>query len=193
VLDELKNRARHSPVPNAFLFTGFVPWESVIGLCAASQVFVTLSLSEVQPMTIIEAELCGLPIIARMDESLLGLVEDGVNGFLTDEDRLVPDRILELLRDPSKTERFSRESAAGSSSHSIDKTVALMECFYEETICQRSKPVGSRMRHGYRSPGEGSAVAGAHGSGPDHLPAALRGGPAALRTGATRPDAASLI
>jgi 1,2-diacylglycerol 3-alpha-glucosyltransferase len=136
-LDELKRRAAQSVAPAAFVFTGFLPWESVICHLAAAELFVTVSLSEVQPMTIIEAQLCGLPALARRDEASEGLVTDGENGFLVEADELAAGRIVALARDPALYRRMSEESLRRSQGLSIENTVTRMEQLYGELLDRR--------------------------------------------------------
>jgi 1,2-diacylglycerol 3-alpha-glucosyltransferase len=134
VLDSLRQKAREYERPEAFIFTGFMPWESVIKQYAASQLFITLSLSEVQPMTLIEARVCGLPAIVRRDDSYLGLVEDGENGYVVDEDMAAVERILHLADNPAELCRFSRRNLGTAREFSITKTAALMEELYASAI-----------------------------------------------------------
>ena len=146
-LDALKHRAEDSAAPGAFVFTGFLGWEAVISHLAASHLFVTVSLSEVQPMTIIEAQLCGLPVVARRDESYFEVILDGKNGYLVDEDSEVIERIIELSRDAEKCAEFSRESLRRSQNLSIENTVTRMEHLYTELIASRGAPGGHMGLH----------------------------------------------
>ena len=136
-LDPLKRRAQDSAAPAAFVFTGFLGWEAVIAHLASSNLFVTVSLSEVQPMTIIEAQLCGLPVVARRDESYFEMILDGKNGYLVEEDSEVVEKILELARDGRKWADFSRESLRRSQNLSIENTVSRMEELYGTLIGSR--------------------------------------------------------
>jgi 1,2-diacylglycerol 3-alpha-glucosyltransferase len=141
-LDPLKRRAAESAAPAAFVFTGFLPWESVISHLASADLFVTLSLSEVQPMTIIEAQLCGLPVVARRDEASEGLVADGENGWLVDADELAADRVVALCRDRALYRRMSEESLRRSQGLSIENTVTSLERLYGDLAARR----GGRKR-----------------------------------------------
>ena len=145
-LDPLKKRAAESRTPGAFVFTGFLGWESVIGLLASSHLFVTVSLSEVQPMTIIEAQLCGLPVVARSDESYFEVIVDGMNGYLVAEDAQIVERILDLAHDPEKRGRFSLDSLSRSQNLSIENTVTRMEQLYGELIASGGARAGFARR-----------------------------------------------
>src|SRR3989344_324384 len=60
------------------------------------------------PNVIIEAMLCGLPVVATKISAIPELVEDNVNGFLVDEkdERMLADRVEILLKDPEKRKGF---------------------------------------------------------------------------------------
>ncbi len=100
--DDLAAAARAAGLDRQVLLTGPVPWERIVELYAIAHAFATASLSEVHPMTLIEAAMCGLPIVARRDISFVGLVRDGYNGFLVDSDRA--DR-RQAGRDPARRDQ----------------------------------------------------------------------------------------
>ncbi|MDA8333908.1 MAG: glycosyltransferase family 4 protein [Peptococcaceae bacterium] len=76
----------------------------VPGLLTGADLFVLLSAFEGLPLTVMEAMLAGLPVVAYAVGGLAEMVEDGVNGFLLppgDLDGAV-DRISALLDDPRR-------------------------------------------------------------------------------------------
>ena len=85
--DDLAAAACAAGLDRQVLLTGPVAWERMVEIYAIAHAFATASLSEVHPMTLIEAAMCGLPIVARRDVSFVDLVKDGYNGFLVDSDR----------------------------------------------------------------------------------------------------------
>ncbi len=129
---------RLGPASHAIRFTEAIPWESIIPYYAAADMFLTVSLSEVQPMTVIEALACGLPIIARRDTCYAGLVQDGVNGYLVDQDQAAVGKILELAHDPALRARCARASGDLSDAFSVERTVAMLEQYYAEAIARRA-------------------------------------------------------
>jgi 1,2-diacylglycerol 3-alpha-glucosyltransferase len=142
-LPTLMRAAASGPASRAIRFTEAIPWESVIPHYAVADAFISLSLSEVQPMTVIEALACGLPIIARRDACYTGLVQDGVNGFLVDQDQEAVGRMLELARDRALRERCARASRDLSRQVSVERTVSMLERYYAESIARRA---GGRAR-----------------------------------------------
>lgn len=75
-----------------------------------AKVFVLTSDSEGLALSMMEAMLCGLPVVVSNVGDLGDLVEDGVNGFLIDQRTpdAFADRITELLTDSSRYDQCSR-------------------------------------------------------------------------------------
>jgi len=114
------------------ILTGSVRWEQIHRLYSIADVFVTASLSEVQPMTLIEASMCGLPIVARHDPAYTGLVLDDYNGYLVASDRAIAARALDLLHDEGKRQRFSENARSLSEEFSAENHVRQLEALYRQ-------------------------------------------------------------
>jgi 1,2-diacylglycerol 3-alpha-glucosyltransferase len=109
--EELVRIARALGVEDSVILTGFVPWESVYRLYSISDLYVTTSLSEVHPMTLIEAAMCGVPGVARRDESYMTLIHHGENGYLAQTDAELRAFVERLIDDAEMRSRF-REATA---------------------------------------------------------------------------------
>lgn len=131
---ELVETAKRAGVDNKVVFTGFVNWSEVYKLYSISNIFVTASLSEVHPMTLIEGAICGLPSIARRDDSYLDLIHEGKNGYLVDTDDGLTEKVEELLSDPAKLKSFSAAALEISKTFSADNHVARMEKLYKKVL-----------------------------------------------------------
>ncbi|MBU0495820.1 MAG: glycosyltransferase [Chloroflexi bacterium] len=116
------------------LFPGYVEWEQMPRVYAMAGVFVTASLSEVHPITVIEAAMCGRPIVARRDDSYLDLVRDGYNGYLVDADSQIAARVWEILNDEAQWRAFSRNALALSAGFSVEVHVDRVESLYEQVL-----------------------------------------------------------
>ena len=131
---ELKRKAIELNLKKEFVFTGFVNWELVYRLYSISDLFVTCSLSEVHPMTLIEASMCGLSIIARYDESYLDLVLDGINGYLVEDESQMANKIKLLLEDNELLQKFKDSSQEISKRFTSENHVDRIEKLYEEIL-----------------------------------------------------------
>jgi 1,2-diacylglycerol 3-alpha-glucosyltransferase len=132
--DELAAAMRAAGLDRQALLTGPVPWERMVELYAIAHVFATASLSEVHPMTLIEATMCGLPIVARRDVSFVGLVRDGYNGFLVDSDRAIAGKLAEILQDETKQRSFAHNALTLSGQFTIEAHVDKLEALYRQVI-----------------------------------------------------------
>ena len=67
-------------------FTGFVPYPNIPGYLHMADAFVTASVTEVHPLSIIEAMAAGLPVLGITSPGVGDTITDGVNGFLSDHE-----------------------------------------------------------------------------------------------------------
>ncbi len=66
----LQKLAGRAGVGRQVVLTGGVPWQDMPGIYTLADVFATASLSEIHPMTLIEAVSSGLPAVARRDPGI---------------------------------------------------------------------------------------------------------------------------
>ncbi len=128
---ELKKLASANGVECQVIFAGFVDWSRMHLIYRACQVFMTASVSEVHPMTLIEAAIAGLPLVARDDEAYKPLLEDGVNGFLVPSDADLAVKLERLLEDEALRSSFSMASLQRSEIYTAEHHVKNVKSFYE--------------------------------------------------------------
>ena len=133
-LKDLIREASELHLHKEVVFTGFVNWELIHRLYSIATVFVTASLSEVHPMTLIEASMCGLPIIARKDESYFDLVQNDINGYLVDNEQELTLKLKELISNSQKLREFSKSSLYISQSYTAQTHVNKLENFYQKVL-----------------------------------------------------------
>lgn len=130
LLEAMTEEAQRSGVGRQLLFTGAVPWERVSEFYLAADLFATASLSEIHPMTLIEATACGLPAVVRRDEAYEELVVEGISGYLADTDEQLVERLSRLLPDTDELERLSRNALRQAEHLTIEASAARMEALY---------------------------------------------------------------
>jgi 1,2-diacylglycerol 3-alpha-glucosyltransferase len=133
-LPELIKKTKELGLEKSFIFTGFVNWDIVYRLYSIADVFVTASLSEVHPMTLIEATMCGLSVIVRKDDSYLDLCVNGENGYLVESDEEITEKLNELVSDNGMMKKFSNSSLEISKSFTADNHVEKVEKLYKRMI-----------------------------------------------------------
>lgn len=113
------------------LLPGFIPWNQMYLYYALGQIFATASISEVHPMTLIEAAIAGLPSVTRDDDAYKPLLQEGVNGHLapTDEDMA---RLIEgLLDDPDRLAQYSKAIRATADEYTADVHFRNVLAYYQ--------------------------------------------------------------
>lgn len=89
-------------------FLGQVDPESVIELYESADIYLNASEIDNQPLSILEAFACGLPIVTTGAGGIPDIVTDGVNGFVVpcgDHEKLA-DRAMQLLEQPEVARRM---------------------------------------------------------------------------------------
>ena len=131
---QLAAAARAWGLDRQVLLAGPFPWELMPQIYTLAQVFATASLSEIHPMTVIEALMCGLPIVARRDASFVDLVRSGYNGFLADSDAEIAPRVAALLQDAALRHDFAEHARALSAQFTVEAHVDRLEKLYRQVI-----------------------------------------------------------
>lgn len=136
-----KQIAKSYGIEDKVTFTGFIDWSIVHNYYEAADIFISASLSETYSMTILEALLCGLPVVVREDESYLDRITHGVNGFLAKSDEELSEYMVKLANDAELRKLFSKECNRRSKNFLPDTFVNRHIAFYEEVIKSYPKPI----------------------------------------------------
>ncbi len=83
-MESIKRQVRAVPGEGRVFLVGSVPYEEIPPFQAAIDVMVTTSLSETQPLAYTEAMAAGTPIVALRAPGAVDMVDDGVNGLLSE-------------------------------------------------------------------------------------------------------------
>ena len=99
-LEEYRMLVQELGMAKRVTFTGGVPYEKIPAYLKASDFFVSASVSEVHPLTFIEAAAAGLPSLGIRSPGVEDLVRDEDTGFVAeDNDLSFGLRFLRLIRD----------------------------------------------------------------------------------------------
>jgi glycosyltransferase involved in cell wall biosynthesis len=104
--------------------------EAAIERLQGARLLVSPSTREGFGITVFEANACGVPalVVQDHDNASTELIDDGVNGFITNLDPLeIADRIKTYLGDPAAQARMSRAAHAAASTYSWENYVTRME------------------------------------------------------------------
>ncbi len=118
-------------------FLGMVDRAELPDILRDATVFLSASTTEVHPISVIEAIASGLPMLAVKDEAFENMIENGENGYQVPLDvDVFAKKLVEMLKDPNKLERFGKKSTELSKKFSIEGQVQSLEALYIESILQ---------------------------------------------------------
>lgn len=136
-VDNLRDQAQKAGVGEKVLFAGCVEYEDVPGYLNLADAFVTASVTEVHPLSVIEAMAAGLPVLGIRSPGVGDTVVDGVNGFLAGHD--LAEFSLKMYRLMSEDElrtRLAENARQDSGQYSILNTSKRILGFYEELVAR---------------------------------------------------------
>jgi 1,2-diacylglycerol 3-alpha-glucosyltransferase len=85
--ESLKQAAARTAAVGRIHFTGMLPYDELPRYLSTCDIFVTASVTEVHPLSVIEAMAAGLPVLGIHSVGVGDIVEDGVTGFLASYDQ----------------------------------------------------------------------------------------------------------
>ncbi|MBI5829283.1 MAG: glycosyltransferase, partial [Chloroflexi bacterium] len=97
--------------------------------------FVTASLTEVHPLSLIEALTAGLPALGIASPGIEDTIIDGANGFLCPNDiAAFTGKLTRLMLDDELRRRFAAGAAASAAQYDVRITAAALLACYERVI-----------------------------------------------------------
>ncbi len=134
-LDDYSELAGELGISERVHFTDQVPYEDVPGYLALGDYFVTASLSEVHPLTVLEAMAASLPVLGIHSPGIADTVKHEYNGLLTSEDqRALASKMSLLFEDVALCKRLAEGARATSRHYSIENTTRRHIELYQELI-----------------------------------------------------------
>lgn len=135
--EEIRSLAANLPVKDRIRFTGRLTYDKLPAYLAMCDIFVTASMTEVHPLSVIEAMGAGLPIMGMESVGVGDIVTDGVIGFLGDED--LPSFTAKLTRlclDQGLRRQMSHAARNASATYAIENTTRVMLKHYETMVAE---------------------------------------------------------
>lgn len=129
--ENLRGLARDLGIGEAVHFVGAVAYEEVPRLLSACDAFVTGSVSEVHPLSVIEAMAAGLPVGAIGSPGISDTVQDGVDGFLAPYDSAAfAAKLTRLVLDDGLRRRMGEAARQSAQAYDIAETSRRVEAHY---------------------------------------------------------------
>ena len=119
---------------NKFIITGFLPRNDLNAVYCIGDIFVKPTKYEAFGIAFLEAMNAGLPIVTHKVGALPELIEEGVNGFLFEENDIdkMADKIDELVQDKKLRESISRKNQEKAKKYYWDNILERYIKIYEE-------------------------------------------------------------
>jgi 1,2-diacylglycerol 3-alpha-glucosyltransferase len=88
------------------IFAGQQAWVDVPKFYNMANIFVTASVTETQGLTYAEAMAAQIPVVAKKDDNIVGLLKDNVNGRIFSDDSELPTILHNTLTNKQDSQRF---------------------------------------------------------------------------------------
>ena len=96
--EELKALCEELSITDTVQFLGFQT--NPIKMVHDSKAMILTSRWEGTPMCALEAMALGTPVVSTPSDGMKDLIDDGINGYLTDEDEVMAQKLLAIMNDP---------------------------------------------------------------------------------------------
>jgi glycosyltransferase involved in cell wall biosynthesis len=129
-------------------FEGMIHYDKLPAYLAMCDAFVTASVTEVHPLSVIEAMASGLPVLGIHSPGVGDILADGLTGFLADEDAAAfAVKMARLVTEHDLRRKMGAAAREESTNYAIERTTRIMLRYYESLICEaRTRKRGLRFR-----------------------------------------------
>jgi 1,2-diacylglycerol 3-alpha-glucosyltransferase len=134
----LENLARELDLADKTVFAGPRPWDEIGMYYQMGDVFVNASQSEAQGLTYIEAMASGLPVIAKADRCLEGILQDGVNGYAFHDGSGLVQALERVLPDGWEKERLAQGALKTARRFSAEGFADKVAEVYQRLLAERA-------------------------------------------------------
>ncbi len=133
--DALKQLTGELGITDRVTFTGNVPFTEIPNYLKAADLFTFASITETQGIVTLEAMAAGLPVVAVDGPGTKDILEDGKQGFLTQNDpQDLANGILKLIENPSLMSKFKSAALRASRAYDNMRLARKMLKVYEQAI-----------------------------------------------------------
>jgi 1,2-diacylglycerol 3-alpha-glucosyltransferase len=134
--ENLVDRVRHMGIENRVHFTGMVEYDQIPRYLAMADAFVTASVTEVHPLSVIEAMAAGLPVLGIESPGVGDTIEDGKTGFIVAEQDLAAftAKMVRMVTDSDLRQKMSRQARETSEIYAIERTTKILLEHYTRLV-----------------------------------------------------------
>jgi 1,2-diacylglycerol 3-alpha-glucosyltransferase len=145
--DNLQDRVKYMQLKDKVKFTGLIPYVQLPSYLAMVDGFVTASVTEVHPLSVIEAMASGLPVLGINSPGVGDTIIDGETGYLAKEEDLAvfTAKLVRLVTEHEQRIKMGRNAQQAADKYSIVHTTQKLLEYYEQVIETRKN-----RKHGFR-------------------------------------------
>jgi 1,2-diacylglycerol 3-alpha-glucosyltransferase len=133
--DEIRDLVGKLELNQRVLLTGRIAYDHLPAYLAMCNIFVTASITEVHPLSVIEAMGAGLPIMGIHSVGVSDTVQDGITGFLATHDLpAFTAKLTRLCLDLNLRAQMGNSAQKASSVYAIERTTKQMLEHYEKLL-----------------------------------------------------------
>ena len=133
--DNLHDLVHNLNIDDKVHFTGMVPYEELPGFLASADAFVTASVTEVHPLSVIEAMAAGLPVLGINSPGVSDTIEDRVTGFVAQDDLAeFTAKMVLLATNGDLRTKMGEQARLASSAYDINITTQLLIEIYVRLV-----------------------------------------------------------
>lgn len=132
--ENLVDRVKVMGISDRVHFTGMIPYQELPAYMAGADAFATASITEVHPLSVIEALASGLPVIGIQSPGVGDTVEDGVTGLLAPEEDLAvfTAKLSRIVTDRDMRIKMSQQAKEAAKIYAIENTTQIMSDRYQK-------------------------------------------------------------
>jgi len=136
VRDDLEDRVHLMGLTDRVRFTGLIPYTHLPRYLVAADAFVTASVTEVHPLSVIESMAAGLPVVGIRSPGVGDTVEDGVSGLLAPKEDLATftAMLARMISEVDNRKRMGQQARAAAQSYAIEHTARILLDKYEQLL-----------------------------------------------------------
>jgi 1,2-diacylglycerol 3-alpha-glucosyltransferase len=153
--ENLEDLVRIMGIGDRVRFTGMIPYQELPAYMKVADAFVTASVTEVHPLSVIEALATGLPVVGIQSPGVADTIEDGVTGYLAPKEDLAvfTAKISRIVTDREARTKMALQAKEISKVYSIENTTQTMIERYERLYSEyagRKRSFLHRVIHPFR-------------------------------------------
>lgn len=135
----LENMSKELGIHEKTIFAGERPWNEIGMYYQIGDVFVSSSQSETQGLTYIEALASGLPVVAKADECLNGVLDNNINGYVFQNQDDFIKSLNSILYNELKQEKLSFGAIKSTRKFSVEYFAYSMEELYKNILLMQKE------------------------------------------------------